>query len=163
MTSIERHYFPLFADSVTHTTNLRFLIRLVTMSAVFSPVNCRGQGSVCLGGKGGGGRGNKSTALRNNHKDSVSYQSKKVSMQTPQRVGTYQLAGALNPVNHKGLYQGRTQTLIYLPVIHSTSHHHKSLSLKPQLKLYPKVRNTNPEKQQHMSRSLSFQLLFLNR
>ena len=33
------------------------------------------------------------------------------------------LVGALNPVNHKGLHQGRTQTPIYLHVIHFTSHH----------------------------------------
>ena len=38
-----------------------------------------------------------------------------------------QLVGALSPVNHKGLHQGWTQTLIYLQVIHSTSHYTTSL------------------------------------
>ena len=33
-----------------------------------------------------------------------------------------QLVGALSPVNHKGLHQGRTQTSLYLQVIHFTSH-----------------------------------------
>ena len=31
--------------------------------------------------------------------------------------------GALSPVNHKGLYQGWTQTSLYLQVIHFISHH----------------------------------------
>ena len=30
--------------------------------------------------------------------------------------------GALSPVNHKGLHQGRTHTSLYLQVIHFTSH-----------------------------------------
>ena len=38
-----------------------------------------------------------------------------------------QLVGALSPVNHKGLHQGWTQTLIYLQVTHSTSHYTTSL------------------------------------
>ena len=37
------------------------------------------------------------------------------------------LADVLSPVNYKGLYQGWTQTSIYLQVIHSTSHYTTSL------------------------------------
>ena len=39
------------------------------------------------------------------------------------------LVGALSPVNHKGVHQDRTQTSIYLQVIHSTSHYTTSLFL----------------------------------
>ena len=46
---------------------------------------------------------------------------------------THELVGALSPVNHKGLFQGWTQTSLNLQVIHFTSHHTTSHVFVPYL------------------------------